>query len=349
METTSNETPQHVDPQNMADVMKVLPADALEIDPIFAGWTVIRVWLTVVISYFVLYYCPWYLLPFAWIFTGTAITGLFVLGHDCAHQSFSSSTTINEIVGSICMMPLMFPYNAWELTHNHHHNNANNLDRDHLWRPMTKEEVEKMGALKRYISYYMYGPLFFESSILHHAYHFIVPFTTSKRRPEVVRSIVVALIGGYISIALSISLGGFVKFWLFPFLVFQFWLSTFTYFHHRLPSSISSSSHPVGWKKNEDWTKIYGGLYATVHVDYPSWVEFLTLDINWHLPHHVSSRIPWYNLRKCTYALLKEYGHKMHTTSFTWELWKETTTSTHLYDENTGYAPMNWNQNKKKN
>jgi len=93
-------------------------------------------------------------------------------------------------------------------------------------------------------------------------------------------------------------------------------------------------------KKNEDWSKLYGGLFATVHVDYPSWIEFLTLDINWHIPHHVSSKIPWYNLRKCTYALLKVYGDKLHTAQFNWKLWRETTTQTHLYHHENGYAPM---------
>lgn len=99
---------------------------------------------------------------------------------------------------------------------------------------------------------------------------------------------------------------------------------------------------PVGWKKGEDWDKVYGSLFATVHVGYPSWVEFLTLDINWHLPHHVSARIPWYNLRKCTYALLQAYGDRVHTAQFGWDLWKETTTQTHMHCEENGYAPMEW-------
>jgi len=155
-----------------------------------------------------------------------------------------------------------------------------------------------------------------------------------------VRSIIFAIIGGFCAVNFSIQLGSFWKFFFVPFLVFQFWLSTFTYFHHRLPTS--ENKIPVGWKKEEDWTKLYGGLFATVHVDYPTWIEFLTLDINWHIPHHVSSRIPWYNLRKCTYALLKVYGDKLHTETLTWKLWRETTTSTHVYDKTKGYVPMMW-------
>ena len=104
-----------------------------------------------------------------------AATGLFVIAHECAHRAFSRNWLLNEVVGTICMMPLMFPYNGWDMTHTHHHTHANNLDKDHLWKPLMKEEVSKMGQFKKTLSYYMYGPLFFESSILHHAYHFLLP------------------------------------------------------------------------------------------------------------------------------------------------------------------------------
>jgi omega-6 fatty acid desaturase (delta-12 desaturase) len=324
----------------MVDVLNVLPDDALSINLPYAMFTAVRVWITVILSYYLLVNSPWYLLPLAWIFTGTAITGLFVVGHECAHQAFSRSKLLNEIVGTICMMPLVFPYNAWDMTHSHHHAHANNLGKDHLWKPLMREEVSKMGKIKKLISYYMYGPLFFESSIFHHAYHFLLPFVSSRNRLENIRSIIFALLGGYITIRYLLEFGSFYKLFLVPFLVFQFWLSTFTYFHHR--QIASDDKPPVGWKKDSEWDKVYGGLYATVHVDYPAWVEFLTLDINWHLPHHVSARIPWYNLRKCTYSLLQTFGSDLHTGEFNWEMWRKTTTSTHLYDEVHGFAPMEW-------
>lgn len=37
-------------------------------------------------------------------------------------------------------------------------------------------------------------------------------------------------------------------------------------------------------------------------------MEFLCHDINVHVPHHVSSKIPWYNLRMATDYLRKYYG-----------------------------------------
>lgn len=37
-------------------------------------------------------------------------------------------------------------------------------------------------------------------------------------------------------------------------------------------------------------------------------MEVLTHDINVHVPHHVNSKIPWYNLRKATDSLRQNWG-----------------------------------------
>jgi len=255
------------------------------------------------------------------------------VAHDCAHGSFTRNRVVNEIVGTISMMPLLFPYNCWELTHNHHHSWANNMAKDHLWKPLRAEDVAKLSPFRKQLAYYMYGPLFFESSIIHHAYHFVLPVVTAKNRVGTIRSIVFALLGGFITISLACTFGSLLKLYVVPFLVFHFWLSTFTYFHHKHPKG-------VGWKEDSDWTRLYGSFFATIHVSFPAWVEYLTLDINWHLPHHVSPLIPWYNLRRCTVALFKAYGDRLQSDEFGWRLWKETTTECHIYHKERGYAPM---------
>jgi len=320
---------------SMADVMDAMGGKAaLEVDLPFAIFTVFRVWACVLVSIYLTSISPWYLLPFAWFLQGTAMTGLFVVGHDCAHQSFSRNRLLNEIVGTICMSPLLFPYGAWEHTHNHHHTYANNLDKDFLWKPLTKEELQKMSPLKRTFLYYFYGPLFFQSSLIHHAYHYLIPFSVKKMevRFKAARSIFFCYAFMYYLYNYGAAhLGGALAVVYLPgFLVFQFWLSTFTYFHHRHKDA-------AGWKQDKNWDKVYGGLYATVHVDFPAWIEFLTLDINWHLPHHASSLVPWYNLRPATYSLLKRYGDVLQTDVFSWKLWRETTTECHMFSED-GYA-----------
>jgi fatty acid desaturase len=37
-------------------------------------------------------------------------------------------------------------------------------------------------------------------------------------------------------------------------------------------------------------------------------VEFLTHDISVHVPHHVNSKIPWYNLRAANESLKSNWG-----------------------------------------
>ena len=37
-------------------------------------------------------------------------------------------------------------------------------------------------------------------------------------------------------------------------------------------------------------------------------MEFLCHDINVHVPHHVNSKIPWYNLRAATDSLRRNWG-----------------------------------------
>jgi omega-6 fatty acid desaturase (delta-12 desaturase) len=315
---------------SMADVINAMGVEALKIDLPFAIFTFFRVWVTVVVTTYLTTIAPWYLLPFAWILQGTAATGLFVVGHDCAHQSFSHSRVLNEVIGTICMSPLLFPYGAWEHTHNHHHTHANNLDKDFLWKPLTEAELKKMSPLKRNFLYYFYGPLFFQSSLIHHAFHFLIPFTVKKMDVKIkaFRSIIFCVACFYWLYYYGAAAFGapLLISYVPAFLVFQFWLSTFTYFHHRHKDA-------AGWKQEANWDKVYGGLYATVHVDFPAWIEFLTLDINWHLPHHASSLVPWYNLRPATYNLLKRYGDVLQTDVFTWKLWRETTTQCHMFSD----------------
>ena len=62
-------------------------------------------------------------------------------------------------------------------------------------------------------------------------------------------------------------------------------LSTYTYFHHK--------SLDIPWLEQDKWNKAQAQLFHTAHVDYHPIFEWLHFDINWHIPHHVSVKIPW--------------------------------------------------------
>lgn len=70
---------------------------------------------------------------------GLFATGLWVLAHECGHQSFSPSKTLNDTVGFICHSALLVPYFSWKISHGKHHKATGNLERDMVFVPATRE------------------------------------------------------------------------------------------------------------------------------------------------------------------------------------------------------------------
>jgi hypothetical protein len=59
--------------------------------------------------------------PLYWLAQGTMFWALFVVGHDCGHQSFSPSRTLNDFVGNIVHATILVPYHGWRVSHRKHH------------------------------------------------------------------------------------------------------------------------------------------------------------------------------------------------------------------------------------
>ncbi|MCJ1357586.1 MAG: Oleate hydroxylase fah12 [Icmadophila ericetorum] len=73
-------------------------------------------------------------------------TGLWVLAHECGHQSFSPSKTLNDTVGWICHSALLVPYFSWKISHGKHHKATGHVERDMVFVPKTREVyASKMG------------------------------------------------------------------------------------------------------------------------------------------------------------------------------------------------------------
>lgn len=95
-------------------------------------------------------------------------TGLWVLAHECGHQSFSPSKTLNDTVGWFCHSALLVPYFSWKISHGKHHKATGNMERDMVFVPRTREEhATRMG----YVLHEMHElleetPLYTASSLL---------------------------------------------------------------------------------------------------------------------------------------------------------------------------------------
>jgi omega-6 fatty acid desaturase (delta-12 desaturase) len=327
----------------LKDILKTLPRESFQRN-MQKAWTMVLVNVLMVgLGYWAIQTSPWFLLPFAWLFTGTALTGFFVISHDCGHRSFAKRRWVNDLVGHIFMAPLIYPFHCWRILHNQHHNHTNKMDVDNAWQPFRPEVYDEFGTVRRVGYEHMRGRLWWLASILHWGIvHFDLSQYEPKDRHKVKVSIAVVVLFAAIvfpTLIATTGIWGFVKFWLVPWLVYHFWMSTFTLVHHTLPD--------IHFSEPEDWDAAQAQLFGTVHCEYPFWVEFLCHHINVHIPHHLSTAIPSYNLRLAHRSLQKTWGNSLQEHHFSWKLMKQITDKCHLYHPTYAYQSFEEYQSKR--
>ena len=317
----------------LKDILRTLPKECFQKDMKKAWMAVITNILMVGLGYASIAIAPWFLLPIAWIFTGTALTGFFVIAHDCGHRSFAKQRWVNDLVGHLFLLPLLYPFHSWRILHNLHHNYTNKMDVDNAWQPFRPELYASLPRLVQLAYQAMRGRLWWFASIVHWAImHFDLSRVTAKDRNKVKLSVAVVVAFAAIAFPLMIAtlgLGGLLKFWLMPWLVYHFWMSTFTLVHHTVPE--------IAFQEPDEWNAAKAQLTGTVHCDYPMWVERLCHQINVHIPHHLSTAIPSYNLRAAHQSLQENWGPYLYECRFSWSLMKTITDECHLYDAKKGY------------
>ncbi|KAI0726295.1 delta12-fatty acid desaturase [Fomitopsis betulina] len=80
----------------------------------------------------------WALYGFA---NGLVCTGLWVIAHECGHQAFSESKTLNNTVGWILHSGLGVPYHSWRITHSKHHASTGHMTQDQVFVPKTRSQL----------------------------------------------------------------------------------------------------------------------------------------------------------------------------------------------------------------
>ncbi|BAU65029.1 fatty acid desaturase [Stanieria sp. NIES-3757] len=317
----------------LRDIINTLPKEVFVKNSKKAWSKLIINVLLVCLGYWGLAVSPWFVLPLLWIFVGTGLTGFFVIGHDCGHRSFSNRNWVNDLVGHLLFLPLIYPYHAWRILHNHHHKHTNKLKVDNAWDPFTSEDYAQFSPLVQWFYRRLRGWFWWVGSIAHWAsLHFNWWQFEGKQRQQVRFSVLVVLLGGGIflsTLLMATGIWGLVKFWLLPWLVYHFWMSTFTIVHHTMPE--------IPFQSELEWHEASAQLCGTVHCKYPWWVEFLCHDINVHIPHHLSSGIPWYNLRQAHQSLKENWGDYLYESEFSWSLIKKVAEQCHLYDKQNNY------------
>ncbi|KAI9727102.1 MAG: Oleate hydroxylase fah12 [Chrysothrix sp. TS-e1954] len=81
---------------------------------------------------------------------GLFATGLWVMAHECGHQSFSNSKFVNDITGWILHSSLLVPYFSWKISHGKHHKATGHMERDMVFLPKTRDVYAS--RIRRHVS-----------------------------------------------------------------------------------------------------------------------------------------------------------------------------------------------------
>lgn len=239
---------------------------------------------------------PYWLILILSIPAGLFMVRLFILFHDCAHQSFFRSKRASRIFGYISGILTFAAYEKWRASHWRHHATVADLDRrgtGDFW-TMTKQEYSEAPLWKRLVYriarnpfvVFILGPVI----IFMLSQRFPIGAKNKKERYSVLFSnlgvLAIVLAAGfsfgfqtYFMIQLPIVLiGGMLGLWLF-------------YIQHNFKG--------VYWSRHEEWDRIKAALEGSSFYMLPEWLRWFTGSIGYHHIHHIRPLIPNYNLKKC--------------------------------------------------
>lgn len=233
---------------------------------------------------------------------------IFIIQHDCGHQSFLRSKKWNNAIGYICSFFSFIPYKYWAKVHNFHHGHSGQIE---VW------DIGDIPTLtvKQYKSKKWYGKLAYRvwrnpvvTFVIAPIYYLVI----SNRVPlinignfkkmtwnQLKNNIAIAAV--YVGLAFLL---GWVKFLFVQFfIVFSFGIIAFWFFYVQHQHEHAYNQ----WKDN--WDYVVAAIRGSTYYKLPKVFQWLTGNIGIHHIHHLSSLIPNYNLEKCMRenAVLNKY------------------------------------------
>jgi omega-6 fatty acid desaturase (delta-12 desaturase) len=91
---------------------------------------------------------------------------------------------VEDIVGTLMFMPLLYPFEPWRIKHNHHHAHTNKIEEDTAWAPMVVEHMDLWSKPQRAaVQVFLGTPVRLWASVGHWAmWHFDLSKYTEKQQ-----------------------------------------------------------------------------------------------------------------------------------------------------------------------
>ena len=276
------------------------------------------------LMYFSLALSWWLALPLA-VLAGGFLVRVFIIFHDCGHGSFFSSARANNILGFITGVLTFTPYFHWRWEHALHHATSGDLDRrgtGDVW-TLTVQEYLEASCWKRFAYRLARNPVILFG--LAPLFLFLVKqrFAAAKAGPREQNSVlwtnlVVGLMAAWLAWVF-----GFKAYVLLQLVVMMvagsagIWLF---YVQHQFDG--------VYWERNANWDYGTAALKGSSFYKLPKVLQWFSGNIGFHHIHHLSPRIPNYDLEKChraepLFQTVKPLTLFSSLKSFTFRLWDE--------------------------
>lgn len=240
----------------------------------------------------------WFLALLA-ILNGLFLSRIFIIQHDCGHQSFFKEKNLNKTVGLMCSVFTSIPYSYWAKAHDFHHAHNGQMEFRGIGDipTMTVEEFKNASFFQR-LSYRVLRSdvgILFIAPVAYMLFSNRLPlYNLNKGWKKVQRSQVynnLILLGIYIGFAFIFGFKAFLLVQLLNIVAFGIIAFWFFYVQHQHEEAYKE------WKEN--WDYLIASIKGSTYYKLPKLFQWLTGNIGFHHIHHLNPRIPNYNLEKC--------------------------------------------------
>ncbi|KAF2760505.1 oleate delta-12 desaturase [Pseudovirgaria hyperparasitica] len=303
---------------------------------------------------------------------GLVFTGIWILAHDCGHDSFSPNKKANSVVGFVLHSILLVPFFSWKYSHARHHRYTNHMEKDTVFVPR-RESDQRKSLLSRSLELLGYAedaPVVNAGTLVIHqlfgwpAYILLNAgggqrslvtsdrskslrqshldpgadlFSTAEHPFVFLSNVGIAVVFVALWFAAN-AIGAYNVFLLYgiPYLWMNHWIVAITYLHH---------THPEAPRyEQESWT-FQKGVLATVDRDFGFIGRHLFHGIiEYHVIHHMFPRIPFYHAQEATEAISPYLGkaYIRQKSSFIGDLWTTYSTCTYVAEREKASGEVYW-------
>ena len=255
----------------------------------------IALWCLIFVS---LSFSPWLTLILVIPAAGLLVR-IFIIFHDCVHGSFFKSRRANLFWGFVTGLLTFTPYNDWRRSHLRHHATSGNLEgrgTGDIW-TLTVEEYLQAPRSKQLYYRLVRHPLilFVVGPFIHFLIYQRIPKAGAKPKERQSVWIMNIALLGFSAVLISI-------FGIFPWAIIQLSILAFSssvgiwlfYVQHQFENGY--------WEQRKDWNYVEAALLGSSFYKLPRVLQWFTGNIGFHHIHHLSPRIPNYNLERCHYS-----------------------------------------------